>query len=352
MILRAVAVAVGAALLAASAHVAIDASGGYGTPTALLLVMLALGVAVAAVAIGVTWGQGRRVLALFLGVALVAGEAFGLIQTGERLIAARADKDAVATKAADARKAAETALAAARAAEAAAMTTPRLERAIAARNAASVAVTEKAAERGCAANCRALLEAQMAQASRDLDAATIAAEQDRREATQRVLVAATVLANLPPLPAASPLAVRLGIAPWALDLIAAALGSIAANGLACALLAFGAHSSSRKLPATSSVVPSTNFAVAGTMPGSVRAWAADSIGPARGQQLSSADAHASYCAWCEVQGRMPLDQNAFTDALGGLATRLGLPVSFAASGEATLTGAALRAHLPPPREAA
>ncbi len=335
MILRAVAIVVGAALLAASAHVAIDASGGYGTPTALLLVMLALGVAVAAVAIGVTWGQGRRVLALFLGVALVAGEAFGLIQTGERLIAARADKDAVAAKAADARKAAETALAAARTAEAAAMTTPRLERAIAARNAASVAVTEKAAERGCAANCRALLEAQMAQASRDLDAATIAAEQDRREAKQRVLVAATVLANLPPLPAASPLAVRLGIAPWALDLIAAALGSIAANGLACALLAFGAHSHSRQLPAT-------NFAIAGTMPGSVRAWAADSIGPARGQWLSSADAHASYCAWCEAQGRMPLDQNAFTDALGGLATRLGLPVSFAASGEATLTGAALR----------
>ena len=44
-----------------------------------------------------------------------------------------------------------------------------------------------------------------------------------------------------PPPSATPLADRLGLPPWLLDLFQSALGSIAANGLAFLLIAFGAH---------------------------------------------------------------------------------------------------------------
>lgn len=50
-----------------------------------------------------------------------------------------------------------------------------------------------------------------------------------------------------PLPAsATPLADRLGWAPWVLDLIMAGLLSVGANGLAAALVAFGAHGGEKK----------------------------------------------------------------------------------------------------------
>jgi hypothetical protein len=39
----------------------------------------------------------------------------------------------------------------------------------------------------------------------------------------------------------TPLADRLGVAAWLVDLVHSALGSLAANGLACGLLVFGAH---------------------------------------------------------------------------------------------------------------
>jgi hypothetical protein len=42
-------------------------------------------------------------------------------------------------------------------------------------------------------------------------------------------------------PSASPLADRIGWPAWVLDLVMAALGSITANGLACALMVFGSH---------------------------------------------------------------------------------------------------------------
>jgi hypothetical protein len=44
----------------------------------------------------------------------------------------------------------------------------------------------------------------------------------------------------------TPLADRLGIEPWKIDVLIAALGSIAINGLACGLMIFGAHG--RRVP--------------------------------------------------------------------------------------------------------
>lgn len=89
-------------------------------------------------------------------------------------------------------------------------------------NAASVA---EAAKPGCKANCRALLEAQVTNATTALN--------DARK-----------LASANPKPTASgtPLADRLGVPAWAIDLTAAALTSISLTLLAAGLIAFGAHS--------------------------------------------------------------------------------------------------------------
>jgi hypothetical protein len=88
---------------------------------------------------------------------------------------------------------------------------------------ADAKVRESAADKGCRENCRKLL-------------------QDQVDAAHNELVRARLLLSSSPLPAsATPLADRLNVKPWALDLIMAALGSLGANGLAAGLLAYSAH---------------------------------------------------------------------------------------------------------------
>ena len=89
MILRALAIAVGLVLLAATAHIAIAQSGGYGTPHSFIVLAVAAGVGVGALTIGVAWSERRRGLAFAILVALLCGEAWGLLATGERIIAGR-----------------------------------------------------------------------------------------------------------------------------------------------------------------------------------------------------------------------------------------------------------------------
>ena len=50
---------------------------------------------------------------------------------------------------------------------------------------------------------------------------------------------------------ATPLADRIGVSAWVIDLVTSALGSIAANGLACCLLIFGAHHRAQPVEAVS-----------------------------------------------------------------------------------------------------
>ncbi len=94
MILRGFAILVGLALLAAACHATITHSGGYGTPHAYLTIAIAAGVGVGALAIGAAWSQRRRALSVAILLALVCGELFGLVMTGERLIDAREAKQA------------------------------------------------------------------------------------------------------------------------------------------------------------------------------------------------------------------------------------------------------------------
>ena len=177
-----------------------------------------------------------------LAVALIAGEAYALLLTAERTLAHREELQAPLQEHAEARRKAEQRLMRAQTElEAAATGTPRLKRAIAAKSAADAAVVEKAAEKGCAVHCRALLEQQVATASTEVAAARDEMARLQRAAEQEVTYARSALVAMPKVGSGSPLADRLGVAGWEIDLTAAALASIAANGLAAVLIAFAAH---------------------------------------------------------------------------------------------------------------
>src|SRR5262245_39923934 len=90
---RAIAITVGD-ILAAVAHVTIQSTGGYGTPHSWVTMAVATGVAVASVFSGMAWTEGRHTIAVLLILAIVAGEAYGLVATAERLIASREETQA------------------------------------------------------------------------------------------------------------------------------------------------------------------------------------------------------------------------------------------------------------------
>lgn len=324
VVIKLLAVLAGLALLGATAHVTVLATGGYGDPHAVLVLAIAGGVGVGGLAVGAAWGEGRAMLAIIIVTMIAAGEAFGLLQTGERLIASREAKQAPAREAVRARQeAADRVQTAEEALAGLPETSSRLAVAIEAKRAVDATVAARASERGCAAHCRALLEQQVSAA----EAEVVAARQeiaDRRQAAERTLSEArAIYASAPKLPSATGLADRVGVPPWALDLVMAGLGSLAANGLGCALLAFGAHGGRRR--------PETIGTYEVSLPvqrpvGEVKAFCVDCMHPGTGQSFGLPEAYRFYRAWCAAQGRAPLEPGDFADGLAELVKRLGVPV--------------------------
>lgn len=204
---RAAAIAGGLGLISAAAWLTIEHTGGFDQPHARLVAAMA--VALVAGAVAITQARGLMAVAIFAG--LVAGEAYGVLTTAERMIVVREAQQAPA-------RAAGRVLAAADA---------RVTKAETAVAQAAATALAKAAERDCARNCRALIEQAKADAAAELNAARSAR------------------AALPPVADAAPLAARLGIAAWALDLIVVGLAAVGANGLGAILVAFGVHPACR-----------------------------------------------------------------------------------------------------------
>lgn len=177
--MRRLAIIVGIAIVGAATHVSIVFGGGYAGVVAPLQIAIASGLCVSAVALGITWQERRWTLAAMLALALASGEAFGILQTGERTIAARDLAQAPARAAIALRLAAE----------------KRLEVAEGALARAEAEISDKAAEIGCKRECAKLLTDAKEAAVRERDAARAA------------------LAVVPAAPSASPLADRLGIEP-------------------------------------------------------------------------------------------------------------------------------------------
>jgi hypothetical protein len=233
---------VGFVIIGCVVHASIMASGGYETGAAPLMIALGCGLAIGSIAVGMAWGDRRWLVTLGLIIALVAGEAYALLLTAERVTAHREAQQApLKAEAVNRAKAAQRVAKAERALVDAGKDTPRLTRALIAKKAADEAVIAKSAERGCANNCRALLEQQVAVALAEINSARTEAASVGAAAQHDLDEARAALEVLPSSGSASPLADRLGVAGWELDLTAAALASLAANGLAAMLIAFGVH---------------------------------------------------------------------------------------------------------------
>ncbi len=238
--MRVLAGMIGGAVLAAAAHVTIVSSGGYGSAHAMLTIAIAAGVGVGAMIIGDAWSQARHGLAFALILALLCGEVFGLAQTAERLVAQRELTQAPAREAERVRQALVVSLQAL-ATERGQLRSSRLDAAVAMQREVAVTIQTKVAEKNCAANCRTLLEEQTRAAKAEVDDARSSFDLDAKTLDVRIASERAKLDAWRAPPSGAMLADRLGWAPWALDLIMAALGSLGANGLGAALLAFAAH---------------------------------------------------------------------------------------------------------------
>jgi len=308
MFLRTLAVLVGLGLLSAAAHVTVLATGGYQNPHAILVLAVACGVAIGALCIVKAWRDQRFVVAALIGLALLSGEAFGLLQTGERLIANRETAQTPVRQIHDAKIDAQKHVAAIEAELLAFTTTARLDSALASKATADRAVIEQASLRGCASNCRKLLTRQVKAAAAEVAAARAELRTERDHLENRLGAAKAALAAIKLPPSTTGLADRIGWAPWALDLIYAALGSIGANGLGCALLAFGAHGSRRR--ATIEVVsPPSKQANPGQLEHAAH-YGVERLTQTAGEYTTLDAIHTDYRAWCKQNGerRLPAKQ--------------------------------------------
>jgi hypothetical protein len=201
------------------------------SPMTGAVLALALGAVAAALVAGEAWQSGRKGLASCLVLALVAGEGFGLIMGAERLLSAREERQRAAAAVNTARWTAMV----------------RYEAASAALIAAEAAALKEAGRGGCQSACQALqAEAQLAR--------------------QRLAVANSELVATPAEKNNALLATTLGLPPALLEIVPALLFSTALNGLAFALLAFGAH-----MPTQSAVASPTGPAEAQVQPSKGRA---------------------------------------------------------------------------------
>jgi len=203
---RLVAIAASGIILLTIANSTVDATGATGSD-AEAIYALALAVFVTAGIIGLAWSAKRYGLALFLGICLISGEAYNFLKTAEREVTSREAAQSATDTALLARETLRETIRDARAA---------LQK-------AQAAVTDKSAEKTCVKNCAQLLGNAVVSAQANLDRAEAAYAQTARP------------------PSATPLADRAGIAAWMIDLMAAAFKSLAMNGLAAGLVAFGAH---------------------------------------------------------------------------------------------------------------
>lgn len=227
-VFRGLAAIAGVGILAAVAHVTITATGGYGWNTnSPLTIALAVGVAMGAPVAGVCFEHRRWMLGLCIVLALIAGELYGFGAMASWHVANLEAQAAPIHELEAKRKEAEAWFA-------------RLERDDRVQRAERAAQTARAdanassRDKGCGPSCKATL-------AKTVDVAEAAVEEARQslQLDQRQARAALEHATMPP--SASPLADRLGLQPWVLDLIFAGLRSFACTVLAAGLLAFAAH---------------------------------------------------------------------------------------------------------------
>lgn len=347
MIWRVVVAIAGLAVVAAATHVNVLHAGGYENGDAWLIItvaaLLALGMAYAAIC----WQDRRYAGAIMLGLCLVAGEVYWLATNAEREIAKRDEIAAPLIEAQAKREKAEARVVAAKAAVAIAGNAEesRLSTAIEAQRSAAAAAVSEAAKPGCRANCANLLMDAKDRAEAEVRAARAAVDAARAKAESEVNAAEAALAAMPAARSAAPLPAKLGLAPWAWDLIMAGLRSIAVVGgsIAIALALHPHHSGeagkpkemaakadvaapdvpkkTRAQPATLRIAPpkvDDREHVAQFLRATLRP---DPEGSASLRRL-----HARYADWCEAQTLQPLPPAELGHHLRTIVDAIGLEV--------------------------
>jgi hypothetical protein len=210
----------------------------------------------------------------------------------------------------------------------------RLTTAITAKTSAEAAVRDKAADKGCRENCRMLLQSAVDAAQREVAAARAEFDELTRKESARLkdrcTAAKAAVATLPPERSATSLADRLRVPGWALDLLVAALRSIAANGLGAALIAFGAHGkperANRPSPeqGASSVANAISLLAPSAMDHAIR-FSGEVLTPSD-VDTPVAKLHPAYLAWCRSRGQTPFSPREIGYELVNLFNRAGVEI--------------------------
>lgn len=245
-LLRICAGIVGAGIIAGVTYAAVTAIGGINAPTAPLLVAHAVGLVVGAMCIGLAVKSRRFVVAAGLILTLFAGEAYTLMNTGERELEAREAKQVPARATMERRKALSVEIAKGEAALAALTTSRRLADALIVQRQIADGAMSTSAQQGCGKYCTKTLAESAAGAQREVDAARAALDGERKTIMAGIEADKAALAAIPTVAALSPLAARVNVADWKLDLLRAGLLTLSANGLGAFLLVFAAHSGRRE----------------------------------------------------------------------------------------------------------
>lgn len=349
MLLRSACIVVALAMLAAAAHVTITHSGGYETSYAVLVMAMTAGVGVGALTIGAAHAQRRYFMAFLLVIPLIACEAFGLLNTASRIVAQSEQAQGPARAAADAQARAVERWKEARARLAASeRPTIRLTAAIAVQRAAVDAAAADAAKRSCASNCRKIHEKAIAAATVELEAARAEMLQQRTKAIATLETAQAELAAMPRVASGTPLADRLQVPNWILDLLRAGLGSFGANGMAAVLLAFAGHGwraptshvECHDVPHVSKAPRPTLHLVADETEHALK-FSGARIRPQPGARTPLVVILAHYERWCIATGTQPLSEVRITEELCQMFKEQGLQ-GIEIDGEPYLIGIAMR----------
>jgi hypothetical protein len=300
-----------------------------------------MGVGFASVFASMTWDAGRCILASLFVITIIAGEAFNLLATAERLITSREAAQKPLLNDADARQRAEKRVEDAEAAVARSpITSPRLEKAWATKTEVDAAVVDKSAERGCKENCRQLLQAQVDAAIAAVADAQVELGALKAKAEAELAAARTALEQTPKPASSTPLADRVGVSAWVIDMVTSALGSVAANGLACGLLIFGTHHLPRGLQVVRA--PTKPRRKACPIKEHAAQFAVQCLRP--GGETPLQDLDGRYRAWRGADRRYPKSQ--VGSALAALFEEGGLSIEERAD-ELVVVGVSLKDAAPP-----
>jgi hypothetical protein len=339
--MRWVYIAAGLIALAAGGYMAVVASGGLSSQSAPGLIAMGVVLAVGAASIGHALAGRHFGIAVVIGLGMLAGECGAMLQTAQRITAAREAMRAPVAAHALKRQAAIDDLTKAEAVTPEAIDRTRLETAERAKSQAETAVRDKAADKGCRENCRVLLQTAVDNAQREIEAARseIATRETVQSATiaKRIDRARAAVAVLPPPQSATPLADNTGLPEWAIDVAEALMLALAINLPASALLALGVKMSARpKTPAavkfedralelnTTKALPVIHKRNAMA---EAERFGVAMLRPDRDARLSPGELRSAYLEWCQAVDLDPLPINEIAPALGKLFRKSGIESS-------------------------